>query len=103
MELKPTAPSHRFGVSLSVALFFAAAGLYLLSFGPVLRYSGKPMTITGSTGGRIAGPVKALPGWVGVLYRPVFAVMGPQLTPAYGRHDPLNTYKRYVKWWYDRP
>jgi hypothetical protein len=88
-------------------LISLVACLYIFSLGPVLRYSGKTVTVTipGAvnlpSGGVARG--RTIPTWVSTLYRPVLRVLGSQLTPSNGKHDPINTYKAYLQWWHDRP
>ena len=79
----------------------AALCIYLLSFGPVLRFAARPVTV------KVAGPTVrpmmtsgvSYPGWVTTVYLPAFSIVGPDPRPEYGHHDPLNTYRRYLQWW----
>ena len=110
--MDPTANSpkrccHLWG-TLPLILLLAVAGLYILSLGPILWYSGKPVMvmIIGGTAQPPSGAMprgRTVPRWVSALYRPVFLMLGSQLTPSYGSQDPVNIYKRYIKWWHDRP
>ena len=97
----------RLAVLLPLTVVVLMAGSYVLILGPVLRYSGKPFTAT-----VVAGTVKppsrmvrgrTTPRWVATVYRPAFLPLDSQLTPSYGKHDPINVYRAYLQWWHDRP
>jgi hypothetical protein len=103
MHPKATNSSERrpqFGGTLSLMIVLVFAGVYILSLGPMLRYSGKPLTltVTGSTvkpppGATVRG--RSISRWVPELYHPLFVVVGWELTPSHGRYDPININRHY--------
>ena len=75
--------------------------VYFLSLGPVLRYSSTPISMqaAGAQGGSIRVQGVRYPDWLPVVYYPVYEVVGQDQRPEYGKHDLLNTYKRYLQYW----
>jgi hypothetical protein len=85
-----------------VGVMFLGITLYLLSFGPVLRWTGRIMTtpppaaLTAiSTNGTtiVSVTTMSFPLWVGVVYHPAHSLM---LGNA-GTFSDL--YNRYIEWW----
>lgn len=84
-----------------VGVMFLGVSLYLLSFGPVFRWTatvtnapppGVP-TATPSNGATVVYTSISIPGWVGVIYYPAFRLMG-------GNAGTLgDLYHRYIEWW----
>jgi hypothetical protein len=93
---------------LPLLLFVVVVGIYFLSFGPILRYTGTTVTLA-FTGGTVRPPGSGTvqgttyPLWVRAIYHPVFRLLGTQISPSFGEHDPVNIYKEYLQWWRNRP
>jgi hypothetical protein len=83
----------------AVGIVLAVGLLYLLSFGPVVRYFGKTTTlsqptVTSSVKGQAAVLVSvrsvSYPVWVGIVYRPAFMMRENRY------------YEEYLRWWEER-
>jgi hypothetical protein len=74
-------------VGTALLIFF----LYVMSLGPVMRFSGKT-TIVSPTMTKVA-----YPRWVGICYHPVFAMFGGKLYPN-GQGGIADAYGRYIQW-----
>lgn len=95
VDSKPKEPVDRTGIK--DAFLWAGGALaifliYLLSLGPVERWTGKIIssTTTRIPNGLVSRRVVSYPRWVGILYAPAF-----RLRQLGGR----NLYRQYLEWW----
>lgn len=88
---------------LATGTLFVVAVLYLLSFGPVVRWTGTQATpvpqvaVTNRTS-YSTSYIISYPVWVGVVYYPAF-----ELLASGGGGDLGELYSRYVQWWEKAP
>jgi hypothetical protein len=85
-------------VVLAVSAIFGVLVFYLLSFGPVARWTGTkavpaPVTVTNGNTFTMIYTV-TYPAWVGVIYYPAFELIG---SGGGGRISEL--YAHYMQWW----
>ena len=85
---------------LAAGTFSVVAVLYLLSFGPVSRWTATtaapmpPLIVTnGTTTTFTASYTITYPAWVGVFYYPAFELLSSSEGTVAG------LYQRYVQWW----
>jgi hypothetical protein len=83
---------------VAVALLGAC---YLLSLGPLLRYSGVTGTYTDPWGNKYQ--VRTSSAWVRALYQPVLHRIDQQPGVSSGGHGLWSAYRNYIEWWQARP
>ena len=93
-------PALRF-LLVTFALLALLGACYLLSMGPLLRYSGRTSTWTDSYGN--AYQIRIPSGWVRTLYQPSFRVSDQQHPPSSHKHGLTSAYGKYIEWWQARP
>ena len=97
-QAEPSKPHDLSGVKAFfryVILAFLVVLVYLLSFGPVTRYSARVIsqTTTTNANGFVTQRAVQYPRWVGIMYYPAFRLTG--------RGDGIFSvlYWRYLEWW----
>ena len=98
IDSRPSQPPDR--TWIKTAFLWAGALLtlllfYLLSLGPVIRWTGKvtSSTTTSTPTGFVSRRVVTIPRWVGIVYAPAF------LLRQSAAGDVGNLYERYLEWW----
>jgi hypothetical protein len=90
---------RQFGSVLVMVALFGAC--YMLSLGPLLRYSGTTSTYTDPWGNKYT--VRTPSGWVRTLYQPMFHVIEQEPGSSSGKHGLARAYRNYLEWWQAKP